>query len=153
PAFINTFTELLKHTTLLSGIGVAELTYRAYTLGAQTFHYVEFLTAIAAAYFAIIFPLSLVARHAEARLVRRTGQGRRHHASMTRRGVRWSCVYGKLRWSCCRLRRRFWAAPVRRPPPTRSRRSRPRARCRSASPRPRPWRCVIPRPASGRATT
>jgi polar amino acid transport system permease protein len=74
PTFVNTLTELLKHTTLLSGIGVAELTYQAYTLGAQTFRYVEFLTAVAVAYFIVIFPLSLYARLAEARLRQRTGQ-------------------------------------------------------------------------------
>src|SRR5215213_8775923 len=69
PTFVNAFTELLKHTTLLSGIGVAELTYQAHTLGAQTFRYVEFLTAVAVCYFAVIFPLSLYARYAEVRLL------------------------------------------------------------------------------------
>jgi len=62
PALINTFTDLLKHTSLLAGIGVGELTYQAYTLGAQTFRYVEFLTVVGVAYFIIIFPLSLYAR-------------------------------------------------------------------------------------------
>jgi His/Glu/Gln/Arg/opine family amino acid ABC transporter permease subunit len=74
PTFVNAFTELLKHTTLLSGIGVAELTYQAHTIGAQTFRYVELLTAVAVCYFVVIFPLSLFARYAEARLLRRTGQ-------------------------------------------------------------------------------
>jgi His/Glu/Gln/Arg/opine family amino acid ABC transporter permease subunit len=74
PAFVNHFTELLKHTSLLAGISAGELTYRAYTLGAQTFRYLEFLTCIAVAYFVIVFPLSLWARHAEVRLRRRTGQ-------------------------------------------------------------------------------
>lgn len=68
PALINNFTDLLKHTTLLAGIGVAELTYQAYTLGASTFRYLEFLSAVAIAYFAIIFPLSMFARIAEFRL-------------------------------------------------------------------------------------
>ena len=65
PPLINNFTDLLKHTTLLAGIGVAELTYEAYTLGASTFRYLEFLSAVAIAYFLIIFPLSLFARIAE----------------------------------------------------------------------------------------
>lgn len=72
PAFVNSFTELLKHTTLLAGIGVTELTYQAYTLGSRTFKQFEFLTAIAVLYFAVIFPLSILARHAEARARRRT---------------------------------------------------------------------------------
>ena len=74
PAFVNYFTELLKHTTLLAGIGVTELTYQAYTLGAQTFRYLEFLTAIAIAYFLVIFPMSLYVRRTEVKLVERTGQ-------------------------------------------------------------------------------
>ena len=73
PAFINYLTELLKLTTLLSAIAVYELSYQAYTLSAQTFRYVEFLTAIAIIYFIIIFPISLAARQLEAHVLRRTG--------------------------------------------------------------------------------
>jgi His/Glu/Gln/Arg/opine family amino acid ABC transporter permease subunit len=74
PAFMNTFADLVKHTTLLSGIGVAEVTYEAYTLGAHSFRYLEFFTFIAAAYCIIIFPLSMIARHAGHRLSLRTAQ-------------------------------------------------------------------------------
>ncbi len=71
PPLVNYFTELLKNTTLLSGIGVAELALQAYLLGGQTFRYVEFLSAIALIYFAIIFPLSLLSRRLEHREVQR----------------------------------------------------------------------------------
>ena len=71
PPLVNYFTELLKNTTLLSGIGVAELALQAYLLGGQTFRYVEFLSAIALIYFAIIFPLSLLSRQLEHHEVRR----------------------------------------------------------------------------------
>ncbi|MDH3741147.1 MAG: amino acid ABC transporter permease [Hyphomicrobiales bacterium] len=71
PPLVNYFTELLKNTTLLSGIGVAELALQAYLLGGQTFRYVEFLSAIALIYFAIIFPLSLLSRRLEHREVHR----------------------------------------------------------------------------------
>ncbi|MGI9463826.1 MAG: amino acid ABC transporter permease [Aestuariivirgaceae bacterium] len=71
PPLVNYFTELLKNTTLLSGIGVAELALQAYLLGGQTFRYVEFLSAIALIYFAIIFPLSILSRRLEHREVRR----------------------------------------------------------------------------------
>lgn len=73
PAFINYLTELLKLTTLLSAIAVYELSYEAYSLGAQTFRYVEFLSAIAVIYFLTIFPISTLARWAERRIARRTG--------------------------------------------------------------------------------
>jgi His/Glu/Gln/Arg/opine family amino acid ABC transporter permease subunit len=72
PALVNTVTDLLKHTTLLAGIGFAELTYQAYTLGARTFRYFEFLSAIAVIYFIVIFPLSALARAVERQLRRAT---------------------------------------------------------------------------------
>ena len=72
PAFVGFLTELVKATSLLSAIGVAEMAYQASVLGSKTFAYVEFLSAIAVLYFAIIFPLSIYARWAERRLVSRT---------------------------------------------------------------------------------
>lgn len=68
PPFINYLTELLKGTTLLATIGVAELALKSYVLGAQTFRYLEFLTAIAVFYFIIIFPVARFAEHIERRL-------------------------------------------------------------------------------------
>lgn len=65
PPLFNYFTELLKNTSLLSGIGVAELALQAYLLGGQTFRYVEFLSAIAILYFLLIFPLSFISRKLE----------------------------------------------------------------------------------------
>ena len=68
PPFINFLTELLKGTTLLATIGVADLALQAYVLGAQTFRYLEFLTAIAVIYFVIIFPIARFAEWMEHRL-------------------------------------------------------------------------------------
>jgi His/Glu/Gln/Arg/opine family amino acid ABC transporter permease subunit len=65
PPFINYLTELIKNTTLLAAIGVGELAFVAYNLGAQTFRYFEFITAIGIGFFIIIFPISLLARHLE----------------------------------------------------------------------------------------
>lgn len=64
---VNYFTELLKNSTLLAGIGVADLSLQAYLLGGQTYRYIEFLTAIAFIYFAVIFPISLLSRRLERR--------------------------------------------------------------------------------------
>lgn len=68
PPFVNFLTELLKGTTLLATIGVADLALQAYVLGAQTFRYLEFLTAIALVYFVIIFPVARLAEAMERRL-------------------------------------------------------------------------------------
>lgn len=72
PPFINFLTELLKGTTLLATIGVADLALQAYVLGAQTFRYLEFLTAIAVIYFVIIFPVARFAEWMEHRLAAAT---------------------------------------------------------------------------------
>jgi His/Glu/Gln/Arg/opine family amino acid ABC transporter permease subunit len=72
PAIMAYLTELLKNTALLSAIGVTELAYRASTLGAETFRYMEFLSAVGAIFFGIIYPVSLAARILEGRLLRRT---------------------------------------------------------------------------------
>ncbi|ROT97685.1 amino acid ABC transporter permease [Histidinibacterium lentulum] len=68
PPFINHLTELMKGTTLLATIGVADLALKSYVLGAQTFRYFEFLTAIALLYFIIIFPVARFAEYVERRL-------------------------------------------------------------------------------------
>lgn len=70
PALVNYFTEIIKNSTLLAGVGVAEVAYQAYTLGAQTFRYVELLSSIAIMFFIIIFPISLYSRHIESRMKR-----------------------------------------------------------------------------------
>jgi His/Glu/Gln/Arg/opine family amino acid ABC transporter permease subunit len=68
PPLVNYFTELIKNTTLLAGIGVAELSLQAYLIGGQTYRYVELLSAIAFAYFVVIFPISLWSRRLETKL-------------------------------------------------------------------------------------
>jgi His/Glu/Gln/Arg/opine family amino acid ABC transporter permease subunit len=68
PPFVNLLTEILKGTTLLATIGVADLALKAYSLGAQSFRYLEFLTAIAVIYFVIIFPIARFAEWVERRL-------------------------------------------------------------------------------------
>lgn len=64
---ISYLAELLKNSTLLSAIGVAEAAHAAFSLGSQTYRFLEFFSAIGAAFFLLIFPLSVLAR----RLARR----------------------------------------------------------------------------------
>jgi len=71
---VNYFSEFLKNTTLLSAIGVMDLSLQAYLLGGQTYQYLTFLSAIAIIYFAMIFPVTLYARHLEARLSDRSAR-------------------------------------------------------------------------------
>jgi His/Glu/Gln/Arg/opine family amino acid ABC transporter permease subunit len=62
PAFLNYFTEALKNSTLLAGVGVAELSYQAYTLGAISYRYLELFTAVGALFFFVIAPISIATR-------------------------------------------------------------------------------------------
>jgi His/Glu/Gln/Arg/opine family amino acid ABC transporter permease subunit len=68
PPAVNYLSELIKNTTILATIGVGELAFQAYKLGAETFRYFEFLSAIAIIYFAIIFTIAMVSRSLQARL-------------------------------------------------------------------------------------
>lgn len=67
PAIVNYFTDLLKATTLLAGIGVGEVAYVAYLNGSASFRYLEPLTGVAILFFLLIFLLSVMARRLNAR--------------------------------------------------------------------------------------
>jgi His/Glu/Gln/Arg/opine family amino acid ABC transporter permease subunit len=68
PPAVNYLSELIKNTTILATIGVGELAFQAYKLGAETFRYFEFLSAIAVAYFVVIFSIATLSRLLETRL-------------------------------------------------------------------------------------
>jgi len=67
PATANIFISLLKDSSLLSVIAVPELTYQAQTQAAQAFRPLELYTALAVAYFALTYPLSLMSSWLERR--------------------------------------------------------------------------------------
>jgi His/Glu/Gln/Arg/opine family amino acid ABC transporter permease subunit len=73
PALIGFLTELVKVSALLSTIAVADLFYQASIIAAETFRYVEMISVVAAIYFIMIFPLSMMARYKERRLRAETG--------------------------------------------------------------------------------
>ena len=62
PPFVNFGCDLVKGSSLLSAIGVAELAYQATVISGETFRYLEIFTVAAVFYFIIIFPMSLFAR-------------------------------------------------------------------------------------------
>lgn len=67
PAFILFITAHVKASALLSTISIPELMYHATILSGQTFHYLEFYTAVGIGYFILIFPLSMLAKIYERR--------------------------------------------------------------------------------------
>lgn len=68
PAFVNQFIVSIKDTSLLSAIGLAELTLSGQTIYAANFHAFEILFAVGVLYFVIIYSLSLFSRWLERRL-------------------------------------------------------------------------------------
>ncbi|UCZ52232.1 amino acid ABC transporter permease [Bacillus shivajii] len=68
PAFVNQFIVSIKDTSLLSVIGIAELTMSGQSIYAANFRAFEILTAVGILYFIIIYLLTLFSRWLERRL-------------------------------------------------------------------------------------
>jgi polar amino acid transport system permease protein len=68
PPILGIVAILIKNSALVSAIGVGELFYQATVLSGQTFHYLEFLSASAVLYIAMIMPLSIALQRTEQRL-------------------------------------------------------------------------------------
>lgn len=70
PPYIGLCTILVKDTSLAAIIGVFELTHAAQQTIARTYQALEIYLIAAAIYFCLCYPLSVLARRAEARLRR-----------------------------------------------------------------------------------
>lgn len=68
PALINQTILQLKNTSLVSAVAVGDLLYQGTVITGASFRPLEVYSVIAAIYFAILFPLTLVANRIEKRL-------------------------------------------------------------------------------------
>jgi polar amino acid transport system permease protein len=68
PPFVNEAVSLLKYSSLVSVLGVADLTYQAQTLSATTFRPIEIFTFIGVVYFLLCWAMSSAAQVLERRL-------------------------------------------------------------------------------------
>lgn len=68
PPFVNESVSILKFSSLVSVLGVADLTYQATVLSTTTFRPIEIFTFIAVVYFVLCTALSYFARRLELRL-------------------------------------------------------------------------------------
>ena len=68
PPFVNESVSILKFSSLVSVLGVADLTYQAQVLSTTTFRPIEIFTFIAVVYFVLCTALSYFARRLELRL-------------------------------------------------------------------------------------
>src|ERR1700726_1700487 len=70
PPFMNQSIIQLKNTSLVSTIAVADLLYEGQMITAATYRPLEVYTVVAVLYFAVLFPLTLMAQGIEHRLPR-----------------------------------------------------------------------------------
>ena len=70
PPFMNQSIIQLKNTSLVSTIAVADLLYEGQMITAATYRPLEVYTAVAIVYFAVLFPLTVMAQGIERRLAR-----------------------------------------------------------------------------------
>lgn len=68
PPFVNQSIALLKNSSLVSVLGVADLTFRSQIVATNTWRPIEIFTATAAIYFILCTVLSYVTRFSEKRL-------------------------------------------------------------------------------------
>ncbi|MGG1659243.1 amino acid ABC transporter permease [Brevibacillus sp. NRS-1366] len=67
PAFVNQFTHAIKDTSMLSVIGVAELTMEGQSIYAMNFRAFEILTVVGVFYFILIYAVSFMSTRLERR--------------------------------------------------------------------------------------
>lgn len=72
PPFVNQTVSLVKWSSLVSVVGVADLTYRAQLLSTQLFRPIEIFTFTAAIYFGLCAVLTYFSRYLEKRLATRS---------------------------------------------------------------------------------
>ncbi len=75
PVILSLNVMLLKDTSLVSTLGVADLTYLGNLQASQTFRPLEVFTEVAVLYFLIAFPATLVISAVERRLIKSQDQG------------------------------------------------------------------------------
>jgi ABC-type amino acid transport system permease subunit len=71
PPIANMLVSLLKDTSLVSVIGIAELMYQARNINSLTFRPLEILTGVAFIYFFLTYPIALLAEHLHRSIERR----------------------------------------------------------------------------------
>ena len=67
PAFVNQFTHAIKDTSMLSVIGVAELTMEGQSIYAMNFRAFEILSVVGVFYFILIYAVSFISNRLERR--------------------------------------------------------------------------------------
>ena len=75
PTILSLDISLFKDTSLVSALGVAELTFQSNILASQTYRPMEIFSTTAVIYFVIAFPLTLLTSAIESRIMRSSSHG------------------------------------------------------------------------------
>lgn len=75
PTILSLDIQLFKDTSLVSALGVAELTFQGNILASQTYRPMEVFTTVAIMYFVIAFPLTVITSAIESRIIRSSTVG------------------------------------------------------------------------------
>ncbi|WP_109211301.1 MULTISPECIES: amino acid ABC transporter permease [Microbacterium] len=70
PAVLSLNIQLFKDTSLVSVLGVAEITFQGNVMASQTYRPMEVFTLVALVYFAFAFPATLITSYIERRMIR-----------------------------------------------------------------------------------
>ncbi len=71
PALIGVTALTVKVSGIASTIGVTELVYQATIIAGESYRYFELFTAVGCLYFAVLFPMSMIAKSYERKLAAR----------------------------------------------------------------------------------
>jgi polar amino acid transport system permease protein len=75
PTILSLDVQLFKDTSLISALGVGEVTFQGNVMSSETFRPMEVFTLVALIYFAIAFPATLITSAIERRMLDSSGPG------------------------------------------------------------------------------
>jgi polar amino acid transport system permease protein len=75
PTILSLDVSMFKDTSLISALGIADLTFQGNVISSQTYRPIEVYTMVAVMYFAVAFPLTVLTSMIERRMIRATTLG------------------------------------------------------------------------------
>lgn len=84
PTILSLDVSMFKDTSLISTLGISDLTFQGNVISSQTYRPIEVFTTVAVIYFVVAFPLTLLINGVEHRMMRASSLGAPPKAGMWR---------------------------------------------------------------------
>lgn len=84
PTILSLDVSMFKDTSLISALGIADLTFQGNVISSQTYRPIEVFTTVAVIYFVVAFPLTVLTSNIERRMIRASSMGAPPRAGMWR---------------------------------------------------------------------